>query len=65
MLPEAGLLIIIFIVAGLAALWALEISRATRQAAAELEKINETLEEVSQRLGDIEAGLPDRRDDEP
>ena len=45
MLPEAGLLIIIFIVAGLAALWALEISRATGRAVDELEKINETLTE--------------------
>lgn len=57
MLPEAGLLIIIFIVAGLAALWALDISRATRQAADELAKINETLEEVAARLEAVEGRL--------
>ncbi len=64
MLPEAGLLIIIFIVAGLAALWALEISRATGRAVDELEKINETLTEVTARLEAIEDRLLDRRDHE-
>lgn len=58
-ISNAGLLIIVFIVAGLAALWALEISRATRQAAAELEKMNEKLEEIMERLEDFEEPPPE------